>query len=307
MDDTRSGVPLISMRDSIVIFLKGFLMGSADVVPGVSGGTMALITGIYERLISAIRSINFNFVSAYIKGDREGRKESLRSIDIGFLVPLILGIFCAVLVGARVLHHVLEEYPGPTYAFFFGLILASAGFVSKYVERIDATHILLGAIAFVLVFLISDMEEVTSNHTLPAIFVAGAIAICAMILPGISGSLILLILGQYDYMLTALNEWDMKVLITFGVGAVTGLLLFSRLLHWLLEHYKSVTMAFLFGSMLGALRLPGEMIHEHIDYSSMTSVLAIVIAAVVGFALVLILQSKSEQIERRLGLDEEEP
>lgn len=294
------------MRDSIIIFLKGFLMGSADVVPGVSGGTMALITGIYERFISALRSINFNFITEYLRGNREEGKESLRSMDTTFLLPLVLGILSAILVGARVVHHVLENYPGPTYAFFFGLILASAGFVSKYVERIDAAHLLLGAIGIVIVFLITGMEELMSNHTLPIIFLAGAIAVCAMVLPGISGSLILLILGQYDYVLTALNHWDMKVLIAFGAGAVTGILLFSRLLHWLLEHYKSATMVFLFGSMLGALRLPGEMIHEHIDYSSMTSILTIVIVAVIGFIAVMILERKSDQIEAKLGLDEGE-
>ncbi len=281
-------------------------MGSADVVPGVSGGTMALITGIYERFISALRSINFNFVVMFFKRDKEGARESWGAIDLPFLVPLVLGILAAILVGARVVVYVLETAPGPTYAFFFGLILASAGFVSKYVERLDAKHLMLGVLGFVIVFYITGMDEVVANHSLPIIFVAGAISVCAMVLPGISGSLMLLIMGQYEYLLTALNEWDMKVLITFGAGAATGILLFSRLLHWLLEHYKSVTMAFLFGSMLGALRLPAEMIHETVDYSSMANIIGIVAVAAFGFFIVLVLEKQSARIERSFGLDEED-
>ncbi len=295
---------LIASRESIVIFLKGFLMGSADVVPGVSGGTMALITGIYERFISALRSVNFNFIVRLFKKDREGAKESWAAIDLPFLIPLVLGIVSAILVGARVVVYVLEHYPGPTYAFFFGLILASAGFVSKYVERLDARHILLGVLGFVIVFYITGMDEIISNHSLPIIFLAGAISVSAMILPGISGSLMLLIMGQYDYILNALNTWDMKVLITFGAGAMTGILLFARLLSYLLEHWKSMTMAVLFGSMLGALRLPAEKIHETLDYTSISSVLAIVVVAAIGFFLVLILERKSGEIEKKLGLEE---
>ncbi len=295
---------LIASRESIVIFLKGFLMGSADVVPGVSGGTMALITGIYERFISALRSVNFNFIVRLFKKDREGAKESWAAIDRPVLIPRVLGIVSAILVGARVVVHVLDNYPGPTYAFFFGLILASAGFVSKYVERLDARHILLGVLGFVIVFYITGMDEIISNHSLPIIFLAGAIAVSAMILPGISGSLMLLIMGQYDYILNALNTWDMKVLITFGAGAMTGILLFARLLSYLLEHWKSLTMAVLFGSMLGALRLPAEMIHETLDYTSISSVLAIVVVAAIGFFLVLLLERKSAEIERKLGLEE---
>ncbi len=295
------------MRESIVIFLKGFLMGIADVVPGVSGGTMALITGIYERFISALRSINFHFLIRLFKRDREGVKESWASIDLPFLIPLVVGIVSAMLVGARIVVHVLENYPGPTYAFFFGLILASAGFVSKYVERLDARHLMLGVLGLVIVFGLSGMEEITNNHSLPIIFISGAIAVSAMILPGISGSLMLLVMGQYDYFLKALNEWDIKVLSVFGAGAVTGILLFSRLLHYLLEHWKSMTMAFLFGSMLGALRLPAERINEALDYSSTSSILVVFVVAAIGFFGVLVMERKSAEIERRLGLDEDDP
>jgi putative membrane protein len=302
----RSGeVFLIGLRESIVIFLKGFLMGSADVVPGVSGGTMALITGIYERFIAALRSINFRFIGQFAKRDKKGAKESWAAIDLPFLIPLVIGILSAILIGARVVVYVLEHYPGPTYAFFFGLILASAGFVSKYVERLDAKHILLGMLGFVIVFYITGMDEITDNHSLPIIFIAGAIAVSAMILPGISGSLMLLIMGQYDYILNALNTWDMKVLTVFGAGAITGILIFARLLNYLLEHWKSITMVFLFGSMLGALRLPAERIHETLDYSSTISILAVVVVAAFGFFGVLLLERKSGDIEKRLGLEED--
>lgn len=296
---------LIGLRESIVIFLKGFLMGSADVVPGVSGGTMALITGIYERFISALGSINFRFLVRFLRGDREGAKKSWGAIDISFLLPLVLGIGCALFVGAQVILLVLETAPGLMYAFFFGLILASAKFISKYVERIDAPHFFLGVLGFSIVFYVTGLDELTNNNSLPIIFAAGALAACAMILPGISGSLVLFILGQYYFFLEAMKDLDMKILVTFAAGAVTGILLFSRLLHWLLEHYRSLTMVFLFGSMLGALRKPAAEIHKELDYSSIGSVLAIVVVATIGFLLVVILERKSGDIEKRLGLEED--
>ncbi|NIP35152.1 MAG: DUF368 domain-containing protein, partial [Thermoplasmata archaeon] len=197
---------IIKVPESVVIFLKGLLMGSADIVPGVSGGTMALITGIYERFVHAIRTVNFRWLTRRAKGDREGAKEAWRSIDFALLVPLLIGILVAILIFSQVITYVLDHQPGPTYAFFFGLILASAGFVYRYVDSIDARHLIAGAAGFVFVVLVVGMEEITSNHSLPVLFVSGAIAVCAMILPGISGSLILLILGQYKHMLEALSR-----------------------------------------------------------------------------------------------------
>lgn len=284
------------------MFLKGMLMGMADIIPGVSGGTMALITGIYERLIHAIRSIDFRFVTLALRGDRKGARENLRSIDYPLFVPLLLGIFLAFVLLARLMRFLLDEGTGPTYGFFFGLILASAGFVYNYVDRLDGQHFVSGFAGFVFVFVIVGIEELEGNHTLPVVFLAGVVAICAMILPGISGSLILLIIGQYDHMLDALNDRDVRTLGVFAVGAVIGILLFARLLDYMIKHHRSVTMAFLFGLMLGALRVPLEKIGGATDLGSVPGVLLVIVAAVLGFILVLAVERKSREIEERLGV-----
>ncbi len=298
-------MPFIKVPDSLVIFLKGMLMGMADIVPGVSGGTMALITGIYERFIGALSSINFRFLGRLAKGDREGARESWGSIDWGLLVPLFAGLLSAMVIFAMVIDWMLENHAGPTYAFFFGLILASAGFVYKYVDHLDLKHVLSGTLAFILVVAIVGIDEITDNHSYPVLFIAGAIAVCAMILPGISGSLTLLILGQYHYFLESLNNWDWKVLLTFGAGAIVGILSFSRLLNWLLKHHRSVTMAFLFGCMLGALRLPSEIIIQETDAGSILQLTVVVIAAVTGFGLVFMLERRSDRIKERLHIETE--
>ena len=208
-----------------------------------------------------------------------------------------------MVIFARVIEHLLLNFAGPTYAFFFGLILASAGFVYRYVEHLDTRHILSGVMGFSMVVVVVGIDEVTDNHSLPVLFVSGAIAVCAMILPCISGSLTLLILGQYHYFLEALNKGIRRDLIAFGAGAVVGILAFARLLNWLLKNHRSVTMAFLFGCMLGALRVPGEIIIAETDIASITSVVIVIIAAVIGFAAIFVLEKRSDRIKERLGIE----
>lgn len=279
-------------------------MGSADIVPGVSGGTMALITGIYERFIHALSSINFRFITLRVRGDGEGAREAWRSIDWAMLLPLFAGILSAIIAFARVLGYVLDHQAGPTYAFFFGLILASAGFVSKYVTEVNWRHLVSGVLGFLLVVLIVGLDEVTGNHALPVLFASGAIAVCAMILPGISGSLVLLILGQYEYFLDAINKVAWRDMLAVGLGAIAGILAFSKLLDWMLRHHRAKTMAFLFGCMVGALRLPGEVIIEETDPSSVPAVGLVLFAAVLGFLVVLVLERRSDSIKERLGIEE---
>ncbi len=277
----------------------------ADIIPGVSGGTMALITGIYERLIHAIRDIDFKFILHFFKGNWKATKENFLSIDLQLLIPLGIGIGVAFLSLARIMKVLLENHTAPTYAFFFGLILASAGIVSKYVDRIDRNHLLSGLAGFLFVFLIVGIDEIEGNHSPPVIFISGAIAICAMILPGISGSLILLIIGQYDFMLDALNDRSIWDLITFGAGAFIGLVLFSRLLDFMIKHHKSMTMAFLFGLMLGALRVPVEKIGGNADLGAVGEVALIITTAVIGFVVIGIVEWKSREIEEKLGIEVE--
>ncbi len=293
------GAP-IRFPQSLVFFLKGMLMGIADVIPGVSGGTMALITGIYERLIHAIRSINHRFITLALKGDMKGARENARAIDIQLLAPLLVGILAAVALFAWIIDYLLTNQTGPTYGFFFGLILASAILVSNYVERIEPKHIASGVVGFVIVFLIIGIDQIEGNHALPIIFLAGSIAICAMILPGISGALILLIIGQYQHLLDAVNDRDLVVLAVFAMGAIIGIILFARLLDHLIKNHKSLTMAFLFGLMLGALRVPVEKIGGATDTGSMMDITMVVIPAVLGFLAVTIIERKSRNVEGAL-------
>lgn len=296
---------LLKFPEWFVIVLKGFLMGMADIIPGVSGGTMALITGIYERLIHAIRDIDFKFIPYFIRGDKSAAKKNFLAIDFPLLIPLGVGVIAAFLILARIMEILLEDHTAPTYAFFFGLILASAGIVSKYVDRIDQRHLLSGIAGFVFVFLIVGIEELEGNHSPPVIFLSGAVAICAMILPGISGSLILLIIGQYHYMLDALNNRDFLDLLTFSAGAFFGIILFSRFLDFMINNHKSMTMAFLFGLMLGALRVPVEKIGGDADLGAMNDVLLILSMAIIGFVIVSFIELKSREIEEKLDIEVE--
>ncbi len=227
-------------KKSFILFLKGLFMGMADIIPGVSGGTIALITGIYEELIFKISNI----------------RPRLRSVDFKFFIPLLLGIGIAFLTLARVMNILLIDFTGPTYAFFFGLILASAIFVYRTVERFPIHNLFYVIIGFIFAFLIAGLPVLQATHTLPIIFGSGIIAIVAMILPGISGSFILLLLGQYEFMISVINELRFTEIGVFIIGALIGLLGFSHVLKRLLKRYEAQTMAFLIGLMLGALRLP---------------------------------------------------
>jgi len=301
LDSSTQAIPTTT-DTPFSLFLKGILMGSADIVPGVSGGTMALITGIYQRLIHAIKGIDLKFIPYFLQGERKKAKENFKAIDFQLLVPLGLGILLAFLTLARVIRYLMDDHRALVFAFFFGLILASAGIVYKYIEKIDIRNVLSALAGFVFVVLVIGLKELGENHSLPVIFLAGMVAIIAMILPGISGSLIMVILNQYEYMLDALRNFREHILdiLVFMVGAVLGLAAFSRLLDYLLREHKSVTMAFLFGLMLGALRKPMEEIGGEVGTSFASMDFAgVVIAAVVGFAAVLLVELQAKKLEEQ--------
>ncbi|AUB55904.1 MULTISPECIES: DUF368 domain-containing protein [Methanobacterium] len=277
-------------RDTILIFLRGLLMGTADVIPGVSGGTMALITGIYQRLVHAISQINANFVLAALKGDFAKSKEEILKWDFNLFIPLLAGIGVAVLTMSKIMTVMLSVYTAPTFAFFFGLILASAGFVYKHVDELNFKNIAFAVFGFVFAIIFVGLNPIQANHTLPIIFLSGMVAVCAMILPGISGAFLLLLLNQYEYMLAALNQLKFVDILTFCLGAVIGILSFSRLLDYLLKNHKSVTMAFLVGLMIGTLRLPYEKIT-----TSMDSMIPVILAGLFGFVLVIVLEKQFEK------------
>lgn len=233
-----------------MLSVKGMCMGAADVVPGVSGGTIAFITGIYDELINSIKSINAASLKMFFTG-KWG--EFWKMINGKFLLFLLAGIGISVFSLAKIITWLLVAYPVLVWSFFFGLVLASTWFVGKDVkERNWKTGLgfLLGAALAFYITIATPAE--TPSHFL-FIFLCGAIAICAMILPGISGSFILVLLGKYFFIMEAVKTLDLKVIAIFGIGACVGITSFSRLLSYALSHMRNITLAVLSGFMLGSL------------------------------------------------------
>lgn len=237
------------------ILATGFAMGSADIVPGVSGGTVALVLGIYDRLVGAVRQ-GTRGIAALLRGRPRDAWQALLAVDWGFLVTLLVGIGTAVVVLAGVLERLLEEEPVLLSAAFLGLVAGSVVVSADEVRSPGPRVWAIGAVSAVLTFLLLGLRAGTLDEpSLLVLFAGGALAICAMILPGVSGSFLLLLVGLYEVVLAAVDDRDLAVLATVGVGAVVGLALFSTLLHWLLDHHRDTVMAALLGLMVGSLRV----------------------------------------------------
>jgi putative membrane protein len=232
--------------------LKGFCMGSADIIPGVSGGTMALILGIYERLLRAIRSFDRHWVKNVL---RLRWKAAFAANDLLFLVPLVAGILMALIFFTRVvpLPVLIVTHPEIIYGLFFGLIVASVVILMGEVEKYGARQIFITLCGVLLGFAIVNLVPVETPTAAWFIFLCGFVAISAMLLPGISGSFILLILGKYAYIINALGELNIVVILTFGAGAFTGLIVFSRAIVWLLKHFHQATLLMIKGILIGSL------------------------------------------------------
>jgi len=241
-----------SPLDYLIISLKGMAMGAADVVPGVSGGTIAFISGIYEELIGTLNNINF----ALLKNLKtEGLKITWKKANGPFLLALLSGVFVSIISLAKGVEWFLEHHPILLWSFFFGLVLASIVYVGKQIKTTakDFKLFLAMAIGAVIAYLITTINPSETTDANLFLFFAGALAICAMILPGISGSFILVIIGAYSPILEALNSRDIKTILIFGAGAVVGLLSFSKLLKWLFEKYHRIKLAVITGFMIGSL------------------------------------------------------
>ena len=241
-----------NIKDYIIILLKGTAMGAADVVPGVSGGTIAFISGIYEELLDSIKSINLVNVKLLFS---DGFKSFWNAINGTFLAVLFVGIGISVFSLAKLLHFLLDEYPILIWSFFFGLIVASAIYVAQQIKQWNYKIILAIILGTIIAFFITFITPVPEVENSPYwfVFVSGMIAICAMILPGISGSFILVLMGQYEFILKAVTGFKISYIITFGLGAVVGLISFSNVLSWLLKKYHDITIGFLVGFMIGSL------------------------------------------------------
>ena len=242
----------------IMVAVKGACMGAADVIPGVSGGTIAFITGIYDKLLASINAIDSTAVKLFFTGKF---KEFWKHINGGFLLSLFCGILFSVMTLAGLMQYLLEFHPIQTWAFFFGLIVASSIFILRGIEGWNLKAVLFLVLGVILGVTVCTLSPTTTPDALWFIFLSGAIAICAMILPGISGSFILLILGKYQYIMStitgltsgnAIGE-SMVVLGVFAVGAVCGILAFSRFLHWLLGKFHKETLIVLAGFIIGSL------------------------------------------------------
>ena len=237
-------------KEYLSLSLKGMAMGAADIIPGVSGGTIAFISGIYEELIETINNVNFEAIK---KLKNNGIKSFWTHINGNFLIALLTGIAISIMSLAKVITHLLETHSQLLWGFFFGLIVASVYIVGKQVNKWDINNIISLIIGSSIAFYITILNPMQNPDALWFVFLSGSIAICAMILPGISGSFILLLLGSYEFILVAIKDFKLDIITIFGIVCITGLLAFSKLLNWLFKKYHDITIALLTGFLIGSL------------------------------------------------------
>ncbi|OUS39512.1 DUF368 domain-containing protein [Oleispira antarctica] len=284
-------------------------MGSADVIPGVSGGTIAFITGIYTELLDSIKAVNLQALIVLFK---QGPKAAWQAINGTFLVTLLAGILTAILTLAKVIHYLLDQHAILLWSFFFGLILAASLHMAKQIKQWQPTTVAALLIGALIAGFISIASPSSIEASYLNIFIAGSIAICAMILPGISGSFILLLMGLYAPVLAAVKGLQLDIMMVFALGAILGLMLFSRLLSWLLHHYQDLMFSLLTGFMLGALLkvwpwketisyrlnskgqdVPFEQLNRLPEWANSDQLLTGLALAGVGFVCVLLLEKLS--------------
>lgn len=235
----------------IITGVKGFCMGAANVIPGVSGGTIALLTGIFTEIIDSLNALmDPSSWKLLIHGQL---REFWRYIHGTFLVSLFVGVLVSIFSLAKLMVYVMDFYPVQTWAFFFGLIIASSAYMIYDIKGWKVNDVLFFVAGIILGVVICTLSPTTTPDSLWFIFICGAIAVCTMILPGISGSFILVILGKYDFIMQSINQMNIPVLLVFGLGCVIGILGFSKFLHWLLKRFERPTMLVLVGFVLGAL------------------------------------------------------
>lgn len=296
--------------EHLIIVLKGMAMGVAELVPGVSGGTIAFVAGIYEELITSINNVHPSLISVWRK---EGFKAFWQKLNGNFLIALFLGMLISIFSFSKLITWLLENKPIPLWSFFFGLVLASVLFVAKAIKKWGAVTVLLLVFGAIVAYFVTTLPPSQNSDSLPYLFFSGALAVCAMILPGISGSFILVLLGSYKTVLDAVDDKNFKILITVTLGVIFGLLSFARLLKWMFDHYKNITLAILTGFILGSLNKiwPWKKVLETKQIGSKTitldenispflfegdnQIIPAVIAAIVGFSLIFILEKTASK------------
>ena len=280
-------------------------MGVAELVPGVSGGTIAFVAGIYEEFISSINNINLKTLRLWRS---EGFKSFWKALNGNFLMSLFFGMCLSIFSFSKLISWLLVNEPISVWSFFFGLVLASVFFVAKAIKKWNLGTVSLLLLGALVAYYITMLPPSQNTDSLPFLFFSGAIAICAMILPGISGSFILVLLGVYKTVLEAVDDKNFKILITVGLGTIFGLLSFAKVLKWMFNHYKNITLAVLTGFILGSLskiwpwkkvletRTIGKKIitiDENISpfaFDGDPQIIYAIIAAIVGFSLIFILE-----------------
>ena len=293
---------------SLLVTLKGIAMGAADVIPGVSGGTIAFITGIYDQLVGSIASINAEAFRLLLQGRF---KDFWRHINGGFLLSLIAGIGLSVITLAGLMQMLLTTYPIQTWAFFFGLIVASSIFILRGISGWHLREYLMVILGVLLGATVCTLSPTQTPDGLWFIFLSGAIAICAMILPGISGSFILLILGKYQYIMGCISDLvsgtdvarNLMVLGVFAVGALVGIIGFSKLLHWLLARWNKEVLIIMAGFIIGSLVKiwpwgnPEAMLQAERDGGLLWG--WALLFAIIGFSLVTIIEITGKRLNRK--------
>ncbi|MCM2973001.1 DUF368 domain-containing protein [Larsenimonas suaedae] len=237
------------MNRALTLYLKGAGMGAADAVPGVSGGTIAFITGIYEELIHTIRRFGPEAIGVWREG---GTLRMLEFLNFGFLIPLMLGILTSLVTVAHLVTYLMDAYPLLLNAFFFGLVLASAYVVARRLTHWNPAHLVALVAGVALAYYLPSLLP-AGNDGGWMLFIAGAIAISAMLLPGVSGSFLLLTMGMYGTVMGGIKSFDLMLIVKFALGCLVGLFTFSRVLSWLFKHHHAMTLQLLIGFILGSL------------------------------------------------------
>ena len=296
-----------TIKDFVVIGLKGMAMGAADVVPGVSGGTIAFISGIYEELLTSISNVNFRLLKT-LRSD--GIKAAWKQVNGAFLLSLFVGIFVSIVSLAKAIKWMLENEPILLWSFFFGLVLASVIYIAKQITKWNVLTVILLIAGAGLAYYITTLNPLVTENSSPLfLFLAATLAICAMILPGISGAFILVLLGAYKPVLAAVNNRDFTSIAIVGAGAIVGLLTFSRILKWLFTNFKNYTLAILTGFIIGSLnkiwpwketltwRTNSHGIEVPLNQQSVSpfhfednQLMFAILLAIVGFGLILLLE-----------------
>ena len=316
--------------DYLIITLKGIAMGAADVVPGVSGGTIAFISGIYQELIDSINGINLSLLKTLKK---DGIKAAWKQANASFLIALIIGIGISVLTFSKIITHLLETQAIMVWSFFFGLIIASILLIWKQISSWKAISIIALIVGVILAYYITIIRPVSSPESYSYLFISGFIAIIAMILPGISGAFILLLMGSYETVIGTINQFregltqmNTELLYTsimklgaFALGAIIGLKTFSKILHWMFNHHKNTTLAMLIGFMIGSLNKVWpwkEVLETRInshgktvpfleksilpqDFNGEAQILFAVVLAILGFSVIYGMEKVATHLEKK--------